>query len=631
MTSLTASFIPKYGNALAMGINIFGDAVGGTFTLFGKITGKAIGAIGGLLGGLISTIGKLASAPGNMLAVNSTVSTLASLGGLLWMGGNFAKGDFGQGLGDVFKGGFSLDKLIDLPIDSLLDTTSMMGGALSMIPGMEGTGLSMMIVPQIIKAIKNNFDGIKKFFDEQLKKFFGDTDDQWKTRKEEWSKTFNEFYTNAGTIWNGVKDIFELLLNFNNEKQIPEINLESSHSNNTQKINTFEEKKNDFKTFLVDNGFISKENNELDSLDEEDYKLISNNAESRKSLVDDLLKMYESGNNKNGEVYRKQIEEKLDTFKTTNKFDIKEKEQTNPWKMNAPEEGNFKLKEGELPFTNPGAGTHLDKLNPEFYSRFLAAATEYYNKTGKKLSISDGWRSYDEQVRLKKEKPGLAATPGNSMHGYGMAMDIDSNHANTMAKMGILDKFGITRPMLAKKAGEKYEPWHIEPAGLDKNGLKSTGKSGLKSGSEYSQFLGKSSLSTQEYKASEKNSTNIKSQSMLESTFGMGSKMFDILTSDESIKSFLGQMNKDITPTSQEVEEYERKMNLPKSNNGFNNALDKFSKPLIDGITSQLKNIHGGLTSINQTVIKQDSTKDNVVKLDHQESMIMLTANILTV
>lgn len=40
------------------------------------------------------------------------------------------------------------------------------------------------------------------------------------------------------------------------------------------------------------------------------------------------------------------------------------------------------------------------------------------------FGITDGWRSYDAQVDVKKRKPNLAATPGRSVHGIGLAADL---------------------------------------------------------------------------------------------------------------------------------------------------------------------------------------------------------------
>jgi LAS superfamily LD-carboxypeptidase LdcB len=48
------------------------------------------------------------------------------------------------------------------------------------------------------------------------------------------------------------------------------------------------------------------------------------------------------------------------------------------------------------------------------------------------IGITDSYRSYDEQVSLARRKGlysqgGLAAKPGTSEHGWGMAADLDLN------------------------------------------------------------------------------------------------------------------------------------------------------------------------------------------------------------
>jgi len=83
---------------------------------------------------------------------------------------------------------------------------------------------------------------------------------------------------------------------------------------------------------------------------------------------------------------------------------------------------------------------------------------------GFSVSVGGGWRSYEDQVRLKKAKPRLAATPGRSNHGWGLAADLVYGsaaarrwvHANAA-------KFGLRFPM-------GYEPWHIEPTKITKSG-----------------------------------------------------------------------------------------------------------------------------------------------------------------
>ena len=71
--------------------------------------------------------------------------------------------------------------------------------------------------------------------------------------------------------------------------------------------------------------------------------------------------------------------------------------------------------------------------------RLWAPAAENLNKMiedakkdGVKIGITDSYRPYDEQVSLAKRKGlysqgGLAAKPGTSEHGWGMAADLDLN------------------------------------------------------------------------------------------------------------------------------------------------------------------------------------------------------------
>ena len=113
-----------------------------------------------------------------------------------------------------------------------------------------------------------------------------------------------------------------------------------------------------------------------------------------------------------------------------------------------------------------GGGVHMGGLQPNVAKDFMAMAAEYNKLTGKNLLVTDAFRSYEEQVKLKQEKPGLAATPGKSMHGFGVALDIDSKNVDELDKLKLLGKYGFIRPMYPKRPGHKYEPWHIEPAAI---------------------------------------------------------------------------------------------------------------------------------------------------------------------
>jgi len=74
---------------------------------------------------------------------------------------------------------------------------------------------------------------------------------------------------------------------------------------------------------------------------------------------------------------------------------------------------------------------HRDKvekftyLRPEAAHSFMDLQAAWYEKGGE-LYVSDMLRTVDVQIDLKKRKPTLAARPGNSLHGHGLAVDYDT-------------------------------------------------------------------------------------------------------------------------------------------------------------------------------------------------------------
>jgi LAS superfamily LD-carboxypeptidase LdcB len=104
-------------------------------------------------------------------------------------------------------------------------------------------------------------------------------------------------------------------------------------------------------------------------------------------------------------------------------------------------------------------GVRVDGLNPALARNLNAMADEYYMATGKKLKLNAAYRSYEDQAKLKSKYGAKAASPGKSLHEFGLAFDIDTNVANELEKVGLMKKYGFTRPV----GGEK---WHVEPAGI---------------------------------------------------------------------------------------------------------------------------------------------------------------------
>lgn len=101
----------------------------------------------------------------------------------------------------------------------------------------------------------------------------------------------------------------------------------------------------------------------------------------------------------------------------------------------------------------------LTGLLPSVIRLFKGMAEEYGAKTGRSIMVSEGHRNLKKQERFWKEiGPPRAAYPGGSLHTYS-ALDISSADANKLESLGLLKKYGFTRPV----GGEK---WHIEPAGI---------------------------------------------------------------------------------------------------------------------------------------------------------------------
>lgn len=107
-----------------------------------------------------------------------------------------------------------------------------------------------------------------------------------------------------------------------------------------------------------------------------------------------------------------------------------------------------------------GPNANLDGLDPSMQGSLSAMARDYFAATGKKLQFNSGLRSNEEQERLFRSMPaGMAARPGSSLHNYGLAADVQSTQANELQRLGLLDKYGFSRPI-------SNEPWHIQPKGI---------------------------------------------------------------------------------------------------------------------------------------------------------------------
>lgn len=110
---------------------------------------------------------------------------------------------------------------------------------------------------------------------------------------------------------------------------------------------------------------------------------------------------------------------------------------------------------------------HIEGLHPMVKKLFLGMVQEYGEITGKKIQVNRGFVTFQEQAEEKRRNPRKAASPGHSLHEFGMAIDINTVDANALEKLGLMKKYGFTRPIGG-------ETWHIEPSGIqhDPHGLK---------------------------------------------------------------------------------------------------------------------------------------------------------------
>ena len=114
-----------------------------------------------------------------------------------------------------------------------------------------------------------------------------------------------------------------------------------------------------------------------------------------------------------------------------------------------------------------GAAGH--SLRCDAAAAYKAMSAAYRTAFGGPLCITDSYRSYASQVRLYGEKPALAAVPGTSNHGWGLAVDLcggvdgfgTPQYRWMQQNAG---RFGFVHPSWADPGQGREEPWHWEYA-----------------------------------------------------------------------------------------------------------------------------------------------------------------------
>ena len=109
-------------------------------------------------------------------------------------------------------------------------------------------------------------------------------------------------------------------------------------------------------------------------------------------------------------------------------------------------------------------------LRADAAAAFNQLTEAYRAARGTPICITDSYRDYATQVRLFATKPSLAAVPGTSNHGWGVAVDLCGGiqdygtPAYTWMKANA-PRFGWIHPAWAEPGGNRQEPWHWEYTG----------------------------------------------------------------------------------------------------------------------------------------------------------------------
>lgn len=106
-------------------------------------------------------------------------------------------------------------------------------------------------------------------------------------------------------------------------------------------------------------------------------------------------------------------------------------------------------------------------LRSDAADAFWRLSERYEARFGQEPCVTDGYRDIGAQERLYATKPQLAAKPGTSNHGWGIAVDLCGGveSFSTEQHAWLSDNaraFGWTNPDWARATGSKPEPWHWE-------------------------------------------------------------------------------------------------------------------------------------------------------------------------
>lgn len=123
---------------------------------------------------------------------------------------------------------------------------------------------------------------------------------------------------------------------------------------------------------------------------------------------------------------------------------------------------------GRVPVSALGSIGSGHRLRPDAAVAWNALQQAAAAELGRLIGVTDSYRSYEAQVDLKARKGSLAATPGRSNHGWGLAVDIVTGGWDGEVMRWLesnAHRFGWHHPDWARIDGSNPEHWHWEYLG----------------------------------------------------------------------------------------------------------------------------------------------------------------------
>lgn len=124
---------------------------------------------------------------------------------------------------------------------------------------------------------------------------------------------------------------------------------------------------------------------------------------------------------------------------------------------------------GRIPDSALGALTTAagHKMHPNAAQAFDKMNNDYKSKFGTFMTVNESYRTYETQVQYKNNPELMAAVPGTSNHGLGLAVDINVGGYNSDTYKWLTEnaaKYGFVNPPWALQGKGREEPWHWEYA-----------------------------------------------------------------------------------------------------------------------------------------------------------------------